>query len=444
MKIILFILMVYFALCTLHPSAYALDVKREVLENGLALLIVERHNLPIVKISVGVKAGGISEPEEQAGLANLAASLLTEGTRNRTARQISDEIDFVGGGIGASSDDDYSTVTLSVLKKDLNPGFELLSDIILNPIFPEEELNKKRERIKGSLKAREEDPGFVASREFRKAVFGAHPYGRLIQGTPETLDGLKREDLAAFHSAYYVPNNAIMSVVGDITPDEVKALLKQYFSGWKAKDGNVTSPQRPAGVKEKKVITIDKDLSQANIILGHIGISRDNPDYYAVSVMNYILGGGGFESRLMQNVREEKGLAYDVHSFFDPNKYGGIFQVGVQTKNESANTALEEILKELNKIRDTMVSDEEMSGAKSFLTGSFPLRLETGARIANFLLAVEYYELGLDYVDNYPSYINSVTKEDVLRVAKKYLEPENFVLVVVADQKKAGLKAEFK
>lgn len=330
------------------------------------------------------------------------------------------------------------------MKKDLNLGFDLLSDIILNPSFPDSELNKKRERIKGSLKAQEEDPGFVASKEFKKAVFGSHPYGRLTQGSPETLDAINRDDIRNFHSAFYIPNNSIMSVVGDITPEEVEDLLKQYFHEWHAKEIKISPARVSARAREKKIIPVDKELAQANVILGHVGVSRDNPDYYSISVMNYILGGGGFESRLMQNVREEKGLAYDIYSFFDANKYSGDFRVGVQTKNETANIAIEEILKEIREIRTTPVSDAELSDAKSFLTGSFPLRLETGARIANFLIAVEYYGLGMDYIDKYPSYINNVTKEDVLRVAKKYLDPENFTLVVVADQKKTGLKTDFK
>jgi len=439
-KIIFLTLILHFVFLIFHFPSYALDIKREALDNGLTLLTVERHNLPIVMVNVGIKAGSLIEPEEKAGLANLAAELLTAGTKKRTASEINEEIDFVGASLDASGGDDYVTVALSVLKKDLNLGFDLLSDIILNPSFPEGELNKKIERIKGSLKAQEDDPHFVASREFSKAVFGAHPYGRLTMGSPETLDKIKRDDLINFHSAYYVPNNAIMSVVGDITIEEVKDLLIKYFTKWQRKEVKVPYPLEPKRLKERKTTAIDKDLTQANIILGHIGISRDNPDYYAVSVMNYILGGGGFASRLMQNLREEKGLVYDIHSFFSANKYGGSFQVGLQTKNESANTSIEEILKEIKRIREAPVTDAELSDAKAFLTGSFPMRIETSSRIANFLVAVEYYGLGIDYIDKYPVYINSVTKEDVLRVAKKYLDPENFVLVVVADQEKAGLK----
>jgi len=443
-KIIFSTLILHFAFLILHFPSYALDVKKTVLENGLTLLIVERHNLPIVMVNVGIKAGSLVEPEEKAGLANLTAELLTSGTKKRTASEINEEVDFIGASLSASGGDDYVTVALSVLKKDLNLGFDLLSDVILNPSFLEDELNKERERIKGNLKAQEDDPHFVASREFKKALFGVHPYGRLTEGSPETLDRIKRDDLVSFHLAYYVPANAIMSVVGDITPEEVKNIIKKYFSEWYAKELKSTFLQKPEISKEKKIVTINKDITQANIILGHLGISRGNPDYYAVSVMNYILGSGGFASRLMQNLREEKGLVYDIHSFFDADKYGGSFQVGLQTKNESANTAIEEILGEIKKIRNTPVSDTELSDAKAFLTGSFPMRIETSRRIAGFLVAVEYYGLGIDYIDKYPVYVNSVTKEDVLRVAEKYLDPEKFILVVVANQEKAGLKKEFK
>jgi zinc protease len=174
-------------------------------------------------------------------------------------------------------------------------------------------------------------------------------------------------------------------------------------------------------------------------MLGHIGIIRDNPDYYAVSIMNYIFGGGGFSSRLMQSIRDKMGLAYDVDSSFSLNKEKGLFQTEVQTKNESAELVIFEILKQIERIRKEHVSDEELSDAKSFLTGSFPRRLDTNRKIADFLALVEFYNLGLDYMEKYPGYINSITKEDILRVARKYLDPENYVLVVVANQKKAAL-----
>ncbi len=443
LEIALSILIFNFAFLVLHPSSHALDVKKMMLDNGLKVLVVERHKLPVVMVTVGIKAGSLIEPENKAGLANLVAELLTAGTERRTASEINEEIEFVGGSLGASGGNDYITVTLSILKKDISLGFDLLSDIILNPTFPNEELKKKINRIKGSLKAREEDPGYIASKAFLKEVFGSHPYGRLIEGTEESLNRIERSDLLSFHRANYAPNNSIMSVVGNITLDEVKRLLREYFSNWRYRDIKSPAVLKTSNKKKKKTIIIDKELTQANIILGHIGVSRDNTDYYAISVMNYILGGGGFASRLMQNIREDKGLVYDIYSFFNANKYGGSFQISFQTKNSSANIAIGEVLKEIKRIRSMPVSDTELRDAKAFLTGSFPMRIETSRRIANFLVAVEYYGLGINYIDKYPGYINSVTKEDVLKVAREYLDPENFILVVVADKEEVSLKENF-
>jgi zinc protease len=187
-------------------------------------------------------------------------------------------------------------------------------------------------------------------------------------------------------------------------------------------------------LREKKIVVIDRDITQANIIIGHRGISRDNPDFYAVSVMNYILGGGGFASRLMTTVRDEMGLTYSIHSSFRGRKEPGKFEVVVQTKNEFAGIAVKEILAQMNTIRKEPITDEELEDAKLFLTGSFPMRLETSRRIADFLAVKEFYNLGDDYIEKYPEYINSVTKEDVLRVAQKYLDPENYVLVIVGNK----------
>jgi zinc protease len=427
----------------LIADAYALEVDRKVLDNGLKLMVVERHNLPLVKVTIGIGSGSVIEPEEKAGLANLTASLLKSGTKSRTAEEIDEAIDFVGGSIGASGGTDYSTVTLSILKKDIDLGFELLSDVIMNPLFPEEELVKKVKRIKGGLKQSEDNPGFVASKAFKKEVFGSHPYGRLTRGSEETLDAIEREDVVNFHSSYYLPNNSVMSVVGDITADEVSALINRYFSKWASKKFERPLLAEPDEKRERKTVIVDKELTQANIILGHIGISREHPDYYKVSVMDYILGRGGFASRLMLNIREEKGLAYSIYSVFSADKESGSFRVSLQTKNESANTAIEEIIKEMKRISTEPVTDMELSDAKSFLTGSFPMRVESSSRIASFLVAVEYYGLGVDYIDNYPSYINSITKEDVLYAAQKYLDPENFVLVVVADEKEAAIKKDY-
>jgi len=431
------VLIPYFLLPTL---VFALDFSKKTLGNGLIVLHSEKHNLPIVMLTMIIKASPLDEPKEKAGLANLVADLLDEGTKNRKSLEISEEIEFIGASLGSGAGSDYTAITLSVLKKDIEKGFELFSDIVLNPTFPQEELDRKKERIKGSLKQREEDPSFLASRAFSKEVFGEHPYGRLVEGSVETISAITREDIVRFHSIYFIPNNAMLSVVGDITPDELDSLLKKYLGGWKLADLPEKQVNPMPEEKIRKVVKIDKNLTQANILIGHLGISRNNPDYYAVSAMNYILGGGGFSSRLVQKIRDDMGLAYDVHSYFSPGKDKGSFRAGIQTKNESANTAIAEILKQIEKIREETVSDEELSDAKAYLTGSFPRKLDTNRKIADFLATVEFYNLGEDYAEKYPSYINAVTKEDVLRVARKYLDPENFVLAVTADQKKTELK----
>ncbi len=435
LKITLCLLFLFFVLISPAPVFAGRVADREVLPNGMVLLHEERSALPIVRVVLAIKAGSVAEPAEKAGLANLTADLLNEGTEKRSSKQISDEIEFVGGELGTSGGADYITVTLSVLKKDVDLGFDLLSDIVLNPAFSEDEIKRKKAVIISSIMRQKEEPGIVASKEFKKAVFGTHPYGRPVEGTAESLDTITRRDIIDFHREYYVPNNAILSVVGDVTKNELHSLLDRYFKGWAKKDVLEKPLPVPVPLSAPKIIKIDKDLTQANIILGHLGIGRESPDFYAVSVMNYILGGGGFASRLMDNIRDNKGLSYDVHSFFSANKYGGSFQAGLQTKNRTANAAIGEILKEMERVRTEPVTDKELNDAKSYLTGSFPLRIDSNSKIASLLIAVEFYNLGLDYVDKYKRLIESVTKDDVLRVAKKYLDTKYYVLVVVGNMK---------
>ena len=440
-KIPAIILLLLCSIILFSASSYAGPIAdREVLANGMTLLHSEKTGLPIVTVVVAIKAGSVAEPVEKSGIANLTADLLNEGTKTRSSKEISDAIEFVGGSLGSAGGADYITVTLSVLKRDIGMGFDLLSDIIRNPVFSDAEIQRRKTSIKNSILQQKEEPDIIASKAFAEAVFGKHPYGRPVEGTEETLDRITREDIAEFHQGYYLPNNTIMTVVGDISKTELRSLLDGYFMNWQRRDSKEISFQVPAFEDRPKVIRIQKNLTQANIILGHVGIKRDNPDYYAVSVMNYILGGGGFASRLMDNIRDNKGLAYDVHSYFSANKYAGSFQTGLQTKNESASIAIAEVLKEMERIEKEPVSDKELSDAKAYLTGSFPLRIDSNRKIAGFLTAVEYYGLGLDYVDNYRKFIEAVTKDDILRVAKKYLHTGNYVLVVVADLEKAALK----
>lgn len=438
-KILVFIIILNLSLLILYNPSHAIDINKIILPNGLTVLHVERHNIPIITVSLLIKASPFNEPLEKAGLANLTAELLTEGTKTRKAREISDEIEFIGASIDSSVESDFTTVNMSVLKKDVDKGFEIFSDILINPLFAEDEIKRKKEMIIGSLRQSEEDPSFVANRAFRKALYGDHPYGRLITGTEDTIKRITREDLVKFHHDYYRPNNSVLSVVGDITFSELQTIIEKYLSKWEPKEIPLKEV-RTVTEKKKEVILIDKDLTQANIIIGHTGIKREDHDYYAVSVMNYILGGGGFSSRLMQSIRDEMGLAYDIHSLFDAKKKGGFFYVTVQTKNKSANKVIEEIIKQINRIKDEPVSDQEIDDAKAYLTGSFPRRFDTNKKIADILVRIEFYNLGMDFINRYPEQIKSVTKDDIIRVAKRYLDTDNFVLVVVAKQSEAMIK----
>jgi len=421
-------------------QASAIQAKKEVLKNGLTVLFYERHNLPMVEIKLLIRASKMDEPPEKAGLADLTASMLTEGTKHRTSKEISEEIEWMGAHLGASSGNDYTALFLSILKKDMEKGFEILSDVLLNPLFPEAEMKQKKELIKGSLKQSEELPSFLANRAFIREVFGDHPYGRLTEGSPESIESITRDDLIHFHRNHYLPSESILSVTGDLSHDELIRFIHRYLKAWENQNGEKDSRRDANPPQRKKIITIHRDLTQATILLGHRGMKRGNPDYYAASVMNYILGGGGFSSRLMQKIRDEMGLAYDVHSSFSSDKYGGYFQISLQTRNESASRVIGEILKGMKGMIEKQVSEEELRDAKTFLTGSFPLRLDTMAKIANFLAGVEFYELGLDYDERYMDYINAVTLEDVKRAAEKYLDPLNYVLVVVGDLKKAKIE----
>ncbi len=415
-------------------------IEREILENGMTLLILERRSLPILTVDIKLRGGAMYDTERLAGIANLTSKLLTEGTVRRTATQISEEIDFIGGRLTTLCGDDYAGARLTILKRDIDTGFDLLSDILMNPAFREEEISKKRGRILAGIIQEKEDPGSVASRAFYNMVFDGHPYHRPVKGFAETLPEIKQKDIFSFYNRYYQPNNLIMAIAGDITRDEALSIVKRYFGKWEKRPIDFPAFASPSISDKRMVKIVDKDITQANIFMGGLGIERTHPDYYSVRLMNHILGGGGFSSRLMNNIRDDLGLVYSIYSHFGMKVYSGTFFVNLQTKNESANQAIEEVIKEMRRIRSDMVSDEELRDAKSYITGSFPLRIDTNSKAAGILTSIEFYNLGIDYFEEFPKGINAVTKEDVLKAARKYLNPDNYILVVVANKDKAKIK----
>ena len=435
---ILIFLLVFLCLQASAVSAMP-PVQRTVLSNQLILIVCEERSLPFVTVQLLINSGAWKDPSGEEGLSYLTARGLLLGTSKRKVTTIHEELDFMGAGLSSSSGRDYATLSLKVLKKDLDKGWDLFMEVLTQPTFPEEEIQREVEKTLAAIQSAEDQPDEVAEKEFQKTLFLNSPYGHPVEGTKESLPRITQEAIVRFYRTYYHPNNAILTVVGDISSEEVKTKLLPHLAKWPMTE-IPKIPFKTSFAKEPKTVKIDRGITQANIILGHAGVSRDNPDYYALLVMNYILGGGGFSSRLTEEIRNKRGLAYSVASFFDTGKYPGSFQIALQTKNSSAREAIALSLQEVERIRKELISEKELDGAKKYLIGSFPMRLNTQGKLTGFLTQVEYFGLGLDYPEKYPSLIQSITREEVLRVAKKYLRPKNTILVVVANLKEAGME----
>lgn len=413
-------------------AALGPTVVQDSLPNGAALLVSEQRNLPMVLVRVMLDAGSRRDPAGKAGLANLTADLLTEGTAKRSAQQIKEEIDFIGGSLGASADTDYAVVGLQVLRKDLDAGLDLLADVLLRPAFKADELSRRREAILASIRAAEDDPTTVANKAFQRALYGETPYGHPDEGTAESVPRITRGDVQAFFKTFYAPARAGIVVVGDISAAEARDRLGAALGGWNgaAPPAFAYPPLPPAAPQQ---LRINRPVTQAAIAMGNLGIERANPDYEMVAVMNYVLGSGGFSSRLMENIRTQAGLAYSVGSYFSASKSPGPFEIIMQTKTASVVDAIARTRQEMERIRTQPISDAELQEAKRYLTGSFPLRLDSNSKIADFIGQAWFYELGMSYADTYIAKVNAVTVADVQRVAQAYIHPERFIEVVVTN-----------
>ena len=418
---------------------HALEIKRSTLGNGAVLLVSEHPQLPMVTISMAFDAGSRRDPAGKEGLAALTAACMGEGTKDLSEIQLDQKIDFMGSSIGVGGGLDYATAGMTSLKRYQSDTLHLLANVLTQPGLRDADILRKRAEVIAGLKAENEQPGYVASRTFTKTLFGDAPYGHLPSGTPESVAKLTPDDVRAFYKEHYRTGSAVISVVGDVNPDEIKSALDKELGGIGgrvAPQGEPAAPVVPAGAHVTK---IDRAVTQANIVLGFGGIARSNPDYYRLQVMNYILGGGGFSSRLVKQVRSKAGLAYSVGSTFQAGKFPGSFQVVLQTKNGSSSEAIRLVLQQLREIQEKPVADAEIESARKFLIGSFPLKIDRQSAIASFMLQVELYGLGLDYADKYPTLIGSVSKEDIQRVARQYLHPDAYLLVAVANQAEAAL-----
>jgi zinc protease len=341
----------------------------------------------------------------------------------------------MGASLSSGAGEDVATVSMTILKKDLTQGLDLLAEVLTQSNFPQGEIDRQKQAVIASIRAREEDPGALSGTAFNAALFPKSAYGRPVEGSETSVKAIQQKHLQDFFTRNYRPNRAILAVVGDVTEQEIAQALAKAMKGWE-KGAPASKPEPPPEIGKLQTVQVNKDLTQANIVLGHNGVVRGNPDYYAIQVMNYILGGGGFSSRAMDSIRNERGLAYSVYSYFAAEKSHGSFQFIMQTKNETALEAIRIAREEMRRMREQPVSDQELNDAKDYLIGSFPLRFDTNRKVAGFLAQVEYYELGLDYPERYADHIRKVTRDEVLRVAKQHLRPDDLVTVIVANQKK--------
>ena len=412
----------------------AFNVHSQVLDNGLKVLLVENPSVPTVSLNAAVQAGARYDPEPKAGLAIMVSRLLDEGTENRTSLEIADAIESVGGGIEADGSFERIMVSAGVLKKDIDLGLELLGDLSMRPIFPPEYVDKEKERTLSEIISAKDRPQVVAGWAFNELIYQDHPLHRPSHGYPQTVERITREDLFDFHKKYFVPNNVILSIVGDFRIPELLPKIEKTFGDWASKPVAFPTYPKPVRQKEKRQKFITMPAQQLNIYLGHLGVSRMNPDYYALQVLDTILGGGaGFTARIPQRLRDELGLAYTTFASItmtaglDPGRF--ISFIG--TSPENMKLATEGLLNEIRRIIEEPVTVQELQDAKDYLTGSFVFAFESSPQIARFLVHAQVYGLGFDYVEKYPEYILAVTADDIARVAKMYLDSENYTLVVV-------------
>jgi zinc protease len=421
-------------------SEAAPQASRKVLPNGMVWLHIEQRQLPLVAVFLTMQAGASAELPDAAGLANLTAQLLTEGTQTRSAVELHQAIDALGGRLGFEADRDTMTGHLTVLRADLEAGVRLLAEMLLQPTFPPDEFARQVQENIGQFTRLLQNPATQAGMVFRQTLYGEHPYGRPVIGPPETLQALTREDVVRFHQDYYKPEGAIVVVAGDVDQATAEALLLDVFGRWAGSPRPLPAYPEPDFPATLQVAKIPRQVAQAHIIFGHPGIQRRHPDYYAVQVMNYILGGGGFASRLLAQIRDRYGLAYSAGSDFSTGLKGGTFQVSLGTQNATANRAMEVLFEELRRIRQQPVGEQELADAKAFLIGSFPLRLAETRDLASLFTTIELYDLGLDYIARFPALIQAVTGEDVQRVARAYVHPQQGVLVILADMEQAQVQ----
>jgi zinc protease len=404
----------------------------QTLPNGLQVVVVLHHEQPAVTMRLLVRAGSAADPKDKLGLARLTASLLDQGTATKSAQEMNDAIDFIGGAMGASAGTDLTFAHMVVMKDSFETGMRMLSDMARRPAFAASEIERQRQQTVSSLRVNLEDPEYVANSVFDRLVYGFHPYGLPDIGTADTLGSITRNDIVAFHQRYFTPNNAILAVVGDVGSEEAFSMAKKIFGDWERRDVSNQKYSDPPDPTRRVVIVNKPDAVQTELRVGHIGIPRNHPDYMAVNLAVRILGGEG-SNRLHQVLRTERGLTYGAQANMDALKETGDFQAETNTRSDATGEVLRLIVDEFWRMQRDRVGTMELDNAKAYLTGSFPLTIETPDSIAMQVVTVLFYGLPLQELQTFRERVNAVTVDDIQRVSQKYLRPDRLSVVLVGN-----------
>jgi zinc protease len=408
------------------------------LSNGLRVVLLESHRVPTFSMQMVVLSGGLSDPADYHGLAQFTAALLREGTASRKSKDIAEQIDSLGATLnaGAGLSSFTSTVTTAGLVENFDQTLDLFADVVRNPKFPQEEIDKYKQRQIAQLQFQRSIPQFLAAERFQRAIYGGHPAGMIVPPM-ESIKRITSSDLAGFHSTYYRPNNAMLTMVGDVTLKEIMPKLEKAFGSWQK--GEVPQTKIPAAPDQgtMKIQLIDRPGSVQTVLqLGNLGIERTNEDYFAVLVMNQILGGGP-AARLFLNLREKNGYTYGAYSNFGGSKFRGTVVSSSEVRTDVTEGAMKEFMYELKRIREEKVGPAELENAKRAIVGSFALSLEQPNALLQNIVTQKLYDLPANYWDTYPQIVSNITAEDVQRVAQKYVNLSNLQIVAVGDASKA-------
>jgi len=408
-------------------------IHRQILSNGMTALVWENHASPSVVIEGYLRAGQVCEPAEKAGLAGFTATMLMRGTETRTFTEINEIIESVGASLNISAGRHVTGFSGKSLAEDLGLLLDVLADVLRRPTFPPEYVERVRGQTLTALQERDNDTRRQAALAFRELAYPPdHPYSRSGLGYQETITAITRDDLSTFYSNYYSPEGSIIVVVGAVRADQVFAQLEEALGGWTVsrRGREPTLPEVPplSEIKGRKVVLPGK--TQSDIVLGFPAIPRTHPDWFVASVANTVLGRFGMGGRLGDNVREKQGMAYYAYSTLEATNGPGAWMAIAGVNPVNVERAVESIVAEIKRICEEPIDENELADSQAFLTGSLPLRLETNQGVANTLLDMEWYGLGLDYVLRYPDLVNSVTPEQVLEVCRRYLKSDAYALAI--------------